>query len=121
MTQENLKNKPVNNLINPLKQLYVFNDSLEIIKYLNTKKYLISFLRDANQKIQEVFPNEKLELRIIYDPEITSWRKLTIDIHTLLDVDEAFDKLKELDNAWWLEVSSLVGNDLDININFNEV
>ncbi|MBE9171359.1 hypothetical protein IQ238_28990 [Pleurocapsales cyanobacterium LEGE 06147] len=111
----------VNNLINRLTSLYIFNNLVEIIEYLSEKKYLISLLLEANQRIKEVFPTEKLKLRIIYDPEITGWRKLVIDIHTLLDVDEAFDKLKTLDNIWWLDVSSLVGNDLDININFDEV
>ena len=110
----------VNNLINRLKPLYIFNNLPEIVKYLNEKKYLISLLLDANQKIKEIFPTEKLQLRIIYDPEIKGWRKLIIDIHTLLDADEAFDKLKMLDNIWWLDVSCLVGNDLDININFDE-
>jgi hypothetical protein len=104
-----------------LELLYIFNNSVEIIKYLNEKRYLISLLLDAHQKIKGVFPSERLGLRIIYDPEITGWIRLIIDIHTLLDVDEAFEKLKILDNVWWLDISFLVGNDLDININFDEV
>ncbi|MDJ0616065.1 MAG: hypothetical protein QNJ63_04815 [Calothrix sp. MO_192.B10] len=111
----------INNLINRLQSLYIFSNSIEIIKYLSDKKYLIYFLLDANKKIKEVFPDEKLKLIIIYDPEITGWRKLIIDIHTLLDVDEAFDRLKMLDNSWWLDVSYTVGNDLNININFDEI
>lgn len=75
----------------------------------------------AYRKIREFFPDEKLELKIIYDPEIVGWKKLIIDIHTLLDVDEVFDKLKLLDSIWWLDNSHLFGNDLDININFHEI
>lgn len=111
----------VNNLITRLEPIYIFSNPTEIIKYLNENKHLIYFLLDANQKIQEIFNKEKLELKIICDPEIENWRKLIINIHTQLDADEAFDKLKTLDDIWWLDVSPLVGNDLDINIDFDEI
>ncbi len=111
----------VNNSVNYLKPIYIFNNQSEIIKYLNEKKHLIPLLIDASQKIKKVFTNEKLQLRIVHDPEIKYSKKLTIDIHTSLDGDEAFDKLKILDNTWWLDISPLRYNDLEININFDEI
>lgn len=39
-----------------------------------------------------------------------------ITIHTQLDVDQAFDRLKQLDNDWWLDIFAHVGNKLNIHI-----
>jgi hypothetical protein len=49
------------------------------------------------------------------------WRKLVIDIHTKLEEYEAFNKIKILDNNWWLDIVSTRGNHLNINIEFDEV
>ncbi len=115
----------VNNLFNYLRSIYTINANnlTEIFKYLylNENKYLIPLLLKADQKIKEVFTNEELQLRIANDPEIKGWKKLIIDINTLLDVDEAFEKLKILDDIWWLDVYPLISDDLDININFDEI
>lgn len=111
----------VNNLVNCLNPIYSFHNPAEVIKFLKDNKYLVFFLMDANKKIKEVFPQEKLQLSVVSDPEIKYWKRLIINIHTLLDVDEAFDRLKILDDIWWLDASSLVSNDLDITINFDEI
>jgi hypothetical protein len=91
------------------------------LKYLHEKTNLIHLLIEAHEQIKNIFKNEKNVLRVAYDPEIIGWQKLIIDIHTNLDVDEAFDKLKMLDNIWWLDVSFKFGNDLEINISFDEI
>lgn len=111
----------INNFISQLKIIYILKNPVEVVKYLNEKKHLIYLLLDINQKIKEIFPNEKLVLKVLYDPEIAGWRKLLIDIHTLLNVDEAFEKLKILDESWWIDVSCNIGNDLEIHISFDEV
>ena len=118
MTLENLKSKP---LVEAIKDLYTFNNQVQVIQYLSEQEYLISLLLEAHQKIREVFPNEQLGLRVSSDPEILGWKRLLIAIHTNLDADEAFDKLKLIENNWWLDAASEVGNDLDIHIEFNDV
>ncbi|MBW4631699.1 MAG: hypothetical protein KME30_07290 [Iphinoe sp. HA4291-MV1] len=115
MTLENLKNKFL------IEAIYSLKNPVEVLKYLNEKKYLISVLIEAHEKIRKIFANEKLVLKVLYDPENVGWKNLIIAIHTNLDVDEAFDKLKILDKVWWLDVSFIFGNDLDINIEFDEV
>lgn len=97
------------------------NHTVEILQYLNEKKHLISILIEAHEKIKNIFNNDKNVLRVVYDPEIIGWKKLIIEIHTNLDVDEAFDKLKVLDNLWWLDISFKFANDLEINISFDEI
>ena len=111
----------VNNYLNEIRSLYILINTVEILQYVNEKKHLISILIEAQEKIKNVFNNDKNVLRVAYDPEIIGWKKLIIDIHTNLDVDEAFDKLKLLDNLWWLDISLKFGNDLEINISFDEI
>lgn len=109
------------NFFSEIKSLYTLIHPGEILKYLHEKTNLIHLLIEAHEQIKNIFNNEKNVLRVAYDPEIIGWQKLIIDIHTNLDVDEAFDKLKMLDNIWWLDVSFKFGNDLEINISFDEI
>ncbi|YAF94052.1 MAG: hypothetical protein AB3A66_15655 [Nodularia sp. CChRGM 3473] len=111
----------VNNFINKIRSLYILNHPVDIWQYLNEKKHLIYLLIEAHEQINNIFNNNKIVLRVAYDPEIIGWKKLIIDIHTNLDVDEAFDKLKILDNIWWLDIYFKFGNDLEINISFDEI
>ncbi|KYC36848.1 hypothetical protein WA1_45135 [Scytonema hofmannii PCC 7110] len=104
-----------------LESLYKVKYQAEVLEYLLDKSYLTSFLLTAYEKIREIFTNEELILNISFDPEIIGWKKLTLAIHTNLETDEAYDKLKILDNSWWIDASSIVGNDLDIYITFNEI
>jgi hypothetical protein len=110
----------VNNCIQKIQYKYNLDNTVEIVKYLSEKSYLIFWLLQANQQIREVFPHEQLLLRVAFDPDITGWKRLIIVIQTNIHVDEAFDKLKIIDNNWWLEASSEIGRDLDIHIEFNE-
>ena len=109
------------NFFSEIKSLYTLIHPVEILKYLHEKTNLIHLLIEAHEQIKNIFKNEKNVLRVAYYPEIIGWQKLIIDIHTNLDVDEAFDKLKMLDNIWWLDVSFKFGNDLEINISFDEI
>lgn len=110
-----------NNFMNTIQDQYILENDDEIWEYLEQKKELIPTLLEAEKQIRKFFLDEKLSLKIIYDPEIVNWKQLMIFIHTKLDVDKAFDKLKLLDHNWWLDVYYNVGNDLEIHIDFDEI
>jgi hypothetical protein len=111
----------LNNFLNYIQNIYILKNPVEILKFLNEEQDLVYLLLDAANKIREVFNDEKVSLKVSYDPEIVEWKKLIINIHTNLDADEAFDKLKMLDNNWWSDVSFDFGKYLDINIDFDEI
>ncbi|RUT08909.1 hypothetical protein DSM106972_009620 [Dulcicalothrix desertica PCC 7102] len=115
MTLEKLANQSL------LEKIYSFSNEADIVHYLDENSNLEYLLIEAHDKIKQVFPEERLSLRVAFDPEIVGWRKLVIDIHTKLDADEAFNKIKILDNNWWLDIVSTKANDLNINIEFDEV
>ncbi|BAZ14627.1 hypothetical protein NIES4071_64710 [Calothrix sp. NIES-4071] len=115
MTLEKLAN------LSLLEKIYTFSNEPDVVNYLDKNSNLEYLLLEAHDKIKQVFPEERLSLKVAFDPEIVGWRKLVIDIHTKLDADEAFNKIKILDNNWWLDKVATTGNDLDINIEFDEV
>ena len=59
--------------IERLKERYIFSQPLEVLKKLSDNPKLTDFLWDAYEKIKKNFVNEKLELKMLYDPEIVGW------------------------------------------------
>jgi hypothetical protein len=111
----------LNNFINKIRDNYIIQNQNEILDYLSQKRELIATLLKAKKEIRKIFLNEKLTLKVICDPEIANWKQLVIFIHTKLNADEAFNKLKLLDHNWWLDASYDIGNDLEIHIDFDEI
>ncbi|MEB3310913.1 MAG: hypothetical protein VKJ02_11830 [Snowella sp.] len=110
-----------NHIIQQITEKYTLFEPDCILTYLSQHKNLTFALLEAEKQIRKIFLHEKLILKIVYDPEIPNWEKLFIIISTQLDADTAFDKLKQLDQNWWLDASDLVNNDLEIHIDFDEI
>jgi hypothetical protein len=108
-------------LLDKIYKKYIVDNQEEVSDFLYKHQELFLIVLEAEKKIKQYFLNDKLSLKIITDPEIANWENLIIIIQTKLDVDQAFDKLKQLDNDWWLDVFYLVGNKLNIHIDFDEI
>jgi len=106
-------------MINLLQKYYESDDFLKVINYIFDKPYLIALILELPKQVRKVFPNESLELKVIYDPEIPNWENLAVFIVTGLDAEQTFNKLQQLDQTWWLEASDLACNKLQIHISFN--
>lgn len=100
---------------------YMIDNKEEVSDFLYKHQELFFIILEAEKQIRKYFLNDRLGLKIITDPEIANWENLMITIHTKLDVDQAFDQLKQLDNDWWLDVFAQVGNKLNIHIDFDEI
>ncbi len=111
----------LNKKIKQVEEKYILKDSQNIKQFLHQNIQLIDLLLEAYQNIKNIFNNEKLVVKFLEDPEIINQKQLAIMIHTNLDADEAFDKLKELEDNWWLDASYQFNNDLDIHISFDEI
>ena len=122
-----IKTTPFDDLIadfNKIRSLYAVEDPLEAFKLIIDQEVMVSLILEAHSKIRELFPIERLGLEVKTDPEIANWRSLWIAIYTKLEVDEAFEKLKILDDSWWLDAKiAAPKNDLHINIEWesNEI
>jgi hypothetical protein len=108
-------------ILNEIRKKYIIHNEEEVSDFLYKHQELFFIILEAEKQIRKHFLNDRLSLKIITDPEIANWKNLMITIHTKLDVDQAFDRLKQLDNDWWLDIFSQVGNKLNIHIDFDEI
>ena len=106
-------------LFDQITKKYIVYNQREVFNFLYNHQKLFSILLEAEKNIKEYFFIEQLSLKIINDPEIANWENLMITIHTKLDIDQAFDRLKQLDNDWWIDIFSEVDNKLNIHIDFD--
>ncbi|CBN56322.1 MULTISPECIES: hypothetical protein [Kamptonema] len=110
-----IKTTPFDDLIaefNKIRTLYTVEEPLETFKIIIDQEVMVSLILEAHSKIRELFPSERLALELTTDPEIAGWRSLWIIIYTKFEADEAFDKLKKLDRAWWLEAGMVLSKNL---------
>jgi hypothetical protein len=110
-----IKTTPFDDLIadfNKIRTLYTVEEPLEAFKLIVEQEVIMSLILEAHSKIRELFPTERLGLEVKTDPEIANWRSLWITIYTKLEVEEAFEKLKNLDRTWWLNASLVIPNNI---------
>ncbi len=110
-----IKTTPFDDLIadfNKIRTLYAVEEPLEAFKLIIEQEVMLSLILEAYSKIRELFPTERLGLEVKTDPEIANWRSLWITIYTKLEVEEAFEKLKNLDRTWWLDASLVIPNNI---------
>jgi|GEM_PF-5641124 len=87
-------------VVSLLEDLYVFRIRDDIQWFLEENSFLVSILYEAHVHINNFFPYSQKVLSVVSDPEIPENSQLIISISAKLNVDEAFDRLKELDRYW---------------------
>lgn len=60
----------------------------------------------------------EIVLDVVTDPEVTEDQELIISIHTSLPPGEAFRKLNQLDDEWWLDASINAQEKICIHVEF---
>ncbi|MGP1383170.1 MAG: hypothetical protein ACTS2F_06380 [Thainema sp.] len=103
-------------------------NATEIFDFVSREAKLVGFLIDAKTKIRSFFPNIRLQLEHVVDPEVQAWEKLWIKIPVQVTTDpdcEKFDKylckLDELDEQWWLDVPFEIRQVVSIDLEFHEI
>ncbi|MEG4530168.1 hypothetical protein [Microcoleus sp. D2_18a_D3] len=87
--------------IETLEKSYIFRDKTEVIEFINQYPFLLPVLLEAPVQISNYFPEQKLLLQVINDPEIPNYVHLVLSIIlTDLDPDEAMDREDELRKNW---------------------
>ena len=101
-----------------LKQFYTFRDPERVERFLEKHPFLIPLLLEAPTEIERYFPGDELFLEAVIDPEAASLEdeELFLLIVTNIDPEESVEKLWELDENWWLKVSSKLRNKLEITL-----
>lgn len=87
--------------IETLEKSYIFRDKTEVIEFINKYPFLLPIVLDAPVQISPYFPEQKLLLQVINDPEIPNYIHLVLSIIlTDLAPDEAMDREDELRKNW---------------------
>lgn len=92
--------------VEALERSYTFREPNEVWEFLAKYPFIMPVLLEAPDKIKHYFPDSKLFLEVVPDPEIIDWVSLVLSIHTTLDPDDAVDRQNQLDTDWWLNNTS---------------
>ncbi|MEW5987995.1 MAG: hypothetical protein AB1791_15290 [Chloroflexota bacterium] len=85
-------------------EYYLVPDRFSVQQFLDTHPQLGSFLLEARPVIEQIFgPFPQVVLEVETDPEIPGWMQLVAYIRTALPVIEAVERLRQLDEAWFLD------------------
>ncbi len=102
-----------------LEQLYIFRRRSEVTKFLVDNPFLFPFLEEAHEQIRNYFgKSAQVVLEVITDPEVTGDRELVLFVRTSLSPDEAFKKLEQLGEEWWLDAPANARKKLCIDVEF---
>ncbi|MBV9691689.1 MAG: hypothetical protein JO202_18485 [Ktedonobacteraceae bacterium] len=101
-----------------LESVYSFSNKEKVLGFLETKQFLILLLLEARFHIAKLFPGSEVFLEIDTDPETTTDEQLVAFIATSLPSNEAFARLKQLDEDWWLNALDRAQGKLCITVEF---
>jgi len=87
-------------LLNDTEELYV-SDENRVRNFLSLYRYLQVLIEKAVRILPEYFPNTRLEITVIDDPEEPDAEGIGILVHTEMDVDEARQQMDAFGNGWW--------------------
>ena len=101
-----------------LERLYTFRDGVNVRAFLVRYPFLISLLLEANPHLRRHFPEQRIFLEVISDPETIDSSQLVALIVETPSPDEAFDKLERFDKEWWISAVGRAKGKLCINVEF---
>jgi len=102
-----------------LEHLYDFRNQSEVIRFAVDNSFLLQTLHEAYKQIRNYFGESvQAVLEVVADPEFFEDQELVIFIRTDFSPDEAFEKLEQIDDEWWLDVPADVRKKLCIDVEF---
>ena len=103
--------------LDALDGLYSLREPQHVHEFLGQRPSLVSLLVTAVDPIRHVFPDGDLVLAVVIDPE-GSDTQLMLTIVTELSPSIALDKLRTLDEQWWLGKSDEAQGDITLKLEF---
>ncbi len=105
--------------INFLAREYDIRNPSEVAKFLRENLFLFDLLKEIPQKIRDYFgEDQKLSLRMSYDPDFPQSSDLWVAILTKLSVDKVFPLLEKFDEEWWFDNSERTHCKLNIKLEY---
>lgn len=97
-----------------LENLYSFYDYLEVYNFIKLNDFLVPLLFEANEEINNYFPNgTSLTLKVENDEELNH-SKLYILINSPTFLEKSLELLDLVDEKWWAD--AMINADFKLNI-----
>ena len=102
-----------------IRRMYGLRAEAEVVRFLRTHPALIDLLLEAPTHVERYFgPNPQLVLEVVTDPEVPDSEELFANICTPLPVEEALERLDQLDEGWFLDQLERTGGRFNFNLEF---
>lgn len=88
-----------------LEQVYNTRDPAAVFAFLEGHPFLVSLLIEAHAQVSRFFPSFVGFLEVHTDPDDTLDKQLVFFIATNLSAEDAFSRLDQLDEYWWLDAT----------------
>lgn len=109
----------LNQEIQQLERIYLFRKSREVKEYLQTNSFLAPFLFEAFEVVQRFFGmNPSVVLEVTHDPEAPDESELFAYIQTTLSPPEPLERLRMLDEEWFLDQLAKLEGKFNFNIEY---
>src|SRR5687768_6693435 len=96
-----------------------FKTDAEATTYLNQHPLLYPYIVESIAKIKAIFGSYiELELHLVKDPEDAAYRRLFGYIWVSASVDDAIDKLNQLDDEYILDLPDDIASHLNFDVRY---
>ena len=90
------------NYVGGLEQLYAIAAHDEVETFLQRNAFLVPLLFEAGQVIPRYFPDSRLYLEVVADPETNDHPQLVLTINPTCPPNEALLRHQQLKDTWWV-------------------
>lgn len=105
-------------LLSRLGRMYTLSNSSKLLRFFDENRYLINVVIEAHEELRKRFPSEELLLEVVSDPEADSCDELFAYILTSLPVEDALQRLNDLDDQWFLDELDRTNGLFNFNLRF---
>lgn len=96
--------------------LFAIRNQAEVLNFLEQNPEMVPALRESYDKIKKYFPDSKLTLDLLVDPEWPYKSRLIIWINTTMDAYQELETLNKMDKEWTVNLADDVASNLIINL-----
>ena len=112
-TEDSSINLEFYNNLKTLENIFEFNNSDDIKRFILKHRELLEILLNADNEIHKIFgSNVRLQLELHTDPE-EEWDELFIIIKSPYSAEKAIELEKKLFNEWFINIIDKVNNKLN--------
>ena len=105
-------------LLSRLSRMYTLSNYSRLLHFFGENRYLIPVVVEAHEELKKRFPSEELLLEVVSDPEADGCDELFAYILTSLSVEDALQRLNDLDEQWFLNQLDSTNGLFNFNLRF---